>query len=113
MTKPKRDADGKIPRITKTCKVVLASSEGQRFTVGEFTLTEPEPGPTLEQFANEAFKAARSSLARLMTPYYRIIVIDGKREEGYGLDKWIKLFDKSSPNDTPSKKQPIHKKAAA
>ena len=106
----KRDEDGKIPRITKTCKVVLASNEGQRFTVGEFTIEEKEPGPTHEQFADLAFKAARSSLARLMTPQYRLIVLDGPQEIGYGLDNWIKLVDGSiQPDPDKGRKQTIRR----
>ncbi len=109
----KRDADGKIPRITKTCKVVLAANDGMRYPVGEFTIEEKEPGPTMEQFADAAFKAARSSLSRLMVPQYRRIVIDGAVEAPYGLDKWIKLEDRSSQEYAPSRKQPIRKKATA
>lgn len=109
----KRDDDRKIPRITKTCNVVLAASDGTRYPVGDFTLTEPEPGPTLEQFADVAFKAARASLARLMTPQYRLIVLDGEREEAYGLRRWIKLVDRSNPQYEPPAKQRIRKKAAA
>jgi hypothetical protein len=94
MTKSKkRDDEGKIPRITKTCKVVLVDNDGFRYPLGDFTLTEPDPGPSIDDFADAAFKAARASLARLMVPQYRLIVIDGQREQGYGLDRWIKLVD--------------------
>lgn len=89
----KRDAENKLPRITKTCKVILAANDGTRISIGDFTLTEIEPGPTVDQFADTAFKSARSSLARLMTPQYRLIVIDGQMETGFGLDNWIKLVD--------------------
>ena len=113
----KRDDEGKIPRITKTCKVVLAANDGTRLPVGEFTLTEKEPGPTHDDFAEVAFKSARSSLARLMTPQYRLIVIDGKVEQGYGLDRWIKLVDgreeMARREAGKGPKQAIHKKAAA
>jgi hypothetical protein len=104
MDKPKRDEEGKIPRITKTCKVVLAASDGTRYPVGDFTIEEKEPGPTMDQFADTAFKAARASLARLMTPQYRLVVIDGAVEQGYGLDRWIKLVDgtKQLDEDAPS-----------
>lgn len=89
----KRSDDGQIPRITKTVKVVLAGTDGTRLPMGDFTLTEPEPGPTIAQFADDAFKFARASLSRLMTPQYRLIVIDGEVEQGFGLDRWIKLYD--------------------
>lgn len=85
----KRDENNRIPRITKTCKVVLDDGE-RRYPVGEFTLTEMEPGPSLSRFADEGFKFARASLAKLMVPKYRIIVIDGETEEAYGLDRWVK-----------------------
>lgn len=88
-----RDEQGMIPRITKTCKVVLVDGDGYRYPLGDFTLTEKEPGPTIADFADAAFKAARSSLARLMVPQYRLIVIDGQVEQGFGLDRWIKLVD--------------------
>lgn len=81
------------PKITKTCKVVLVENNGTRYPVGDFTLTEPEPGPVIDQFADAAFKAARSTFARLMTPQYRLVVIDGAVEQGFGLDRWIKLVD--------------------
>lgn len=113
----KRDAEGKIERITKTCKVVLASNDGTRYPVGDFTLTEKDPGPTIDNFADAAFKTARASLARLMTPQYRLIVIDGAIEQGYGLDRWIKLVDgrKELERRLEGKggKLPIHKKATA
>jgi len=89
----KRDAENRLERITKTCRVVLAANDGTRWPVGDFTLTEPDPGPTIAQFAEAAFKASRASLARLMTPQYRLIVIDGQIEQGFGLDQWIKLVD--------------------
>jgi hypothetical protein len=89
----KRDDNGMIPRITKTCKVVLVDNDGVRYPLGDFTLTEPEPGPSIDDFADAAFKSARASLARLMVPQYRLIVTDGDREQGYGLDRWIKLVD--------------------
>ena len=113
MTK-ERDENGKIPRITKTCKVVLVGPDAS-YPVGEFTITEPKPGPTLEQFADAAFRAARSSLARLMTPYYRLVVKDGDYEEPYGLEKWIKLVDREKEREQrlegKGKKQPIRKRA--
>lgn len=111
--KKKRDEDGKIPRITKTCKVVLDGS-GRRLPVGDFTLTEKEPGPKLEDFADAAFKASRASLVRLMTPLYRLVVIDGQREEAYGLGRWIKLVDGSKEQEeSKARKQTIRKKATA
>lgn len=104
MTKPQRDAEGKIPRITKTCKVVL-DGNGVRMDMGEFTLIEPEPGPQRSDFADAAFKACRSSLTRLMTPQYRLVVIDGDVEEGYGLTTWIKLVDGSDENNLKPKQR--------
>lgn len=113
----KRDAEGKLERITKTCKVVLVSTDGTSFPVGDFTLTEKDPGPNIDDFADAAFKAARASLARLMTPQYRLVVYDGAREQGYGLDRWIKLVDgrKELERRLEGKggKLPIHKKATA
>lgn len=90
--KKERDENNRIPRVTKTCKVELDDGE-RRYPAGEFTLTEKEPGPTLAQFADEAFKAARASLAKLMPQRYRLVVIDGEREEAYGLQRWVKLVD--------------------
>lgn len=113
----KRDDEGKIPRVTKTLKVILAANDGTRIPVGDFTITEPEPGPTIDQFADEAFKSARASLARLMTPQYRIVVIDGAIEQGFGLDRWIKLVDGRKENERrlegKGAKQTIRKKALA
>lgn len=111
MTKPQRDAEGKIPRITKTCRVFLEGN-GVRMDAGEFTLTEPEPGPQRSDFADAAFKAGRASYARLMAPAYRLVVIDGDVEEGYGLTTWIKLVDNSKQpgEDAPSaRKQRIRR----
>ena len=105
-----RDEENKIPRISKTCRVVL-DGPGVRLDVGEFTITEKEPGPRLEQFADEAFKAARGSLARLMIPAYRLIVMDGQIEEAYGLARWVKLTNKNEEENMRSK-QPIRKKVA-
>lgn len=108
----KRDGDdGEIPRITKTCKVILAATDGTRLPMGDFTLTEPEPGPTIADFADAAYKSARASLARLMTPQYTLIVIDGVIEQGFGLDGWIKLTDGSKADDERTRKQSIRRKA--
>lgn len=115
MTKPQRDAEGKIPRVKKTCKVVLIDNDGYRYPLGDFTLEERHPGPTIADFADAAFKAARASLARLMVPQYRLIVIDGQVEQGFGLDRWIKLVDGQKVYEQrlqgSGKKQTIHKKA--
>jgi hypothetical protein len=112
MVKSNRDEDGRIPRITKTCKVVLDGPD-QRLPIREFTLTEKEPGPVLEQFANEGFKYARASLQRLMTPAYKITVIDGEREESWNLTNWIKLVDREKEHENRAmgkgSKQPIRK----
>jgi hypothetical protein len=89
----KRDAENKLERITKTCRVWLVGNDGLRIDMGDFELTEVDPGPTHEDFADAAYKAARASISRLMTPQYRLVVIDGQREQGYGLDRWIKLVD--------------------
>lgn len=91
--KKREGENGEITRITKTVKVVLVGTDGTRIPVGDFTLTEPQPGPVIDQFADEAFKSVRSSLARLMTPQWRLLVIDGAIEQGFGLDRWIKLRD--------------------
>ena len=105
------------PRITKTCKAVLVATDGSRYPMGDITLTEIEPGPTIDDFADAAFKNARSSLARLMTPQYRIVVIDGQVEQGFGLDRWIKLTDGNEELERrlggKGGKLSIHKKAAA
>lgn len=108
--KQERDENNRIPRITKTCKVVLDGPD-QRIPVGEFTLTEKEPGPKLEQFADAAYKTARASLARLMTPLYKLTVIHEHGEESYGLQRWIKLVDGNKEEEERQRKQPIRKRA--
>lgn len=112
----KRDGEnGEIPRISKTVKVVLVGHDGTRLPIGDITLSEPTPGPTIDQFADEAFKSARSSLARLMTPQWRLVVIDGAVEQGFGLDRWIKLRDGRIDEERSlagkGSKQTIRKKA--
>lgn len=98
----KRDENGMIPRITKTYRAVLQEIDGVRLPIGEFTLTEKEPGPTLEQFGDEAFKFARSSLAKLMPHRYRIVLIDAEgQESAYGLDRWVKLVDREKEHEGP------------
>lgn len=100
------------PEITKSCRVVLEETKtGQRYPAGEFELTEPEPGPTMEDFANAAFRASAASFRRLMPEAYRLIVLDGAREEAYGLTKWVKLIDTKSLDEDRMRKQPIHKRA--
>lgn len=105
------------PLITKTCSVTLVGSDGTRLPVGDFTLTEKKPGPTIDDFADAAFKTARSSLARLMIPQYRLVVKDGEVEQGYGLERWVKLVDGEKRYAEQlaggGPKQRIRKKAAA
>lgn len=99
---PKKD-------ISRTARCVLDGGD-VRLEMGEHTAIKPEPGPTLADIADSAFRACRASLAKLMVPRYRIIVIDGALEEAYGLDRWIKLIDRTHPEYEP-KKQRIHAKA--
>lgn len=107
--KRKRDAENKLARITKTCEVFL-DGDGQRFSLGEFTLTEVDPGPKLEEFADSAFKATRASLVKLRIPMYRLVVINGQREEAYGLSRWVKLIDGSKEEERFKKpKQTVRK----
>ena len=105
------------PRITKTCQVWLVSTDGTRLPMGDVTLTEIEPGPTIDDFADAAFKNARGTLARLMVPQYRLVVVDGQVEQGFGLDRWIKLVDGRTDLERRLEgkggKLSIHKKAAA
>lgn len=100
MTKPKRDEEGKLPRVTKTCSVFLDCDDGKRFPAGEFTITEIAPGPKIDQFADEAYKAARASLCKLMPHRYKLVVVDSEGAESrYGLDRWVKLVDGSRQLD--------------
>lgn len=110
--KRKRDELGALEQITKSAKVILVASDGTSLPVGDFTLTMDDPGPTLDDFADHAFKECRASLSKLMVPQYRLVVTLDKREQGYGLDRWVKLEDRSSPEYEP-RKQRIRKKAAA
>ena len=115
MSKSKDKEKQKKPEISKTCSVVLDGG-GVRLPVGEFTLRKVEPGPTLADFADEAFKSARNSLNKLMVPLYRLIVIDGPKEEAYGLGRWVKLTDGEKENaavEKGRKKAPIHKRGMA
>lgn len=103
-----------LPKITKTCKVVLQEIDGVRLPIGDFTLTEKEPGPNIDQFADKGFQAARSSLAKLMPHRYRLVVIDAEGiESAYGLDRWVKLVDRQKEYEIrlqgKGKKQPLHK----
>lgn len=112
----KRDALNRLEVIEKTCKVILVANDGTKLPVGNFTLSEKDPGPTLDDFADAAFASSRASLSKLMIPQYRLVVIDGKREQGYGLDRWIKLVDgeKRYAEQLAGRgpKQSIRKKAA-
>lgn len=60
---------------------------------------------------------ARASLSRLMVPQYRLVVIDGAVEQGFGLDRWIKLVDGRKELERrlegKGSKLPIHKKETA
>ena len=89
------DPDGiRKNRIERTRKVVLVANDGTTLPVGDFTLTEIEPGPTNDQFADHAFKSARASLSKLMVPQYRLVVIEPNgSQQGYGLERWVKLTD--------------------
>jgi hypothetical protein len=115
--KRKRDELGSLEKITRSSKVVLVGNDGTRLPVGDFTITKDDPGPTLDDFADHAFKESRASLAKLMVPQWRLVVIDGQREQGYGLDRWIKLVDgdKKQAEQLAGRgpKQTIRKKAAA
>lgn len=107
--KRKRDAENKLERITKTAKVRLVGNDGTNLPVGEFTLTEVDPGPTMDNFADAAFKASRASLAKLMVPQYRLVVSLDQREQGYGLERWIKLVDGTRAQEEAPRKQRIRR----
>jgi hypothetical protein len=113
MTKSKDVADPVF--VKKACEVFLVNSEGMRLTIGTVELTEEEPGPKNEQFADAGFKMARASLQKLELPGYRIIVKDGERETGYGLERWIKRVDGRELYEKrlqgKGSKQPIRKTA--
>jgi hypothetical protein len=104
----KRDAENKLERISKTCAVELVG-DGQTFPLGEFTLTEIDPGPTIEQFADAAFKATRASLVRLRVPMYRLVVKDGQSQQGFGLERWVKLVDGKKLQEEHARKQRIRR----
>lgn len=108
---PRDTPDGELPKVTKTCRCELDGGDIV-LPIGEFTLTEPEPGPKHSDFADAAFKFASASLRRLMVPRYRVVVIDGEQRIPYGLERWVKLVDRSQPDYEP-KKQRVHKTGAA
>jgi hypothetical protein len=104
-----------VPKVTKSAKVVLDGG-GVRMPIGEFSLEKPEPGPTQADFADAAFQSARNSLRKLMVPLYRLVVIDETGEQGFGLDRWVKLIDHTKDNvaDAKGKKKvPVHRRGVA
>lgn len=117
MAKAKKTKE-ELPKVTKTARARLDGKDIPSITMGEYTITLPEPGPTPENFADAAFKANAGSLRRLMVPNYRVVVIyPSGQEYSYGLDNWIKLMDgsKQQEQNGGGRKQPIRKgsKAAA
>ena len=103
--------------IERTRKVKLVANDGTTLPVGDFTLTEIEPGPTNDQFADAAFKSARASLSKLMIPQYRLVVIEPNGgEQGYGLERWVKLVDNKALHEArlngKGTKQRLRNKAA-
>ena len=86
--------------VTKTYTAYLQEIDGVRLLIGEISLTEREPGPTLDQFADAAFKEGRASLQKLMPHRYRIVVKDAEGiESAYGLDRWVKLVDRQKEHE--------------